>query len=306
MKYYLLFDVGGTMVKCNVFDEGGVPYLGESMAFLANSSTEKEDILNGFILMIESLVNSVNEAQKIIAGIGFAFPGPFDYENGVCLVRKLSKYEALYGSNLKTEIKRRLKNSSVYSFFVPDYTIIFENDAVLFALGEAKFGHGRGHQRVACFTLGTGCGSTFIKDGKIVKGEEGIPVKGMIYDQSFEEGIIDDYISARGLRRIADKYLLEYYSGKELFEMALNGDRDVQKVFYEFGENSGRALGKFIYDFQADIVIFGGQISKSYDFFKEGLAKGLSQSIEVKISKDTPVSTMYGLYVFLNERDRSK
>jgi glucokinase len=33
--------------------------------------------------------------------IGISMPGPFDYENGICLIKGQNKYEALYGLYIK-------------------------------------------------------------------------------------------------------------------------------------------------------------------------------------------------------------
>ena len=38
----------------------------------------------------------VNEVKAI----GIAIPGPFDYVNGICLIKGVAKYENLYGFNI--------------------------------------------------------------------------------------------------------------------------------------------------------------------------------------------------------------
>ena len=41
-----------------------------------------------------------------IGGIGIAIPGPFDYGNGISLIKDLEKYESLYGTNIKETLER--------------------------------------------------------------------------------------------------------------------------------------------------------------------------------------------------------
>ena len=75
----------------------------------------------------------------------------------------------------------------------PKITIHFFNDALSFAFGEYysdKPSNGRG----AYITLGTGCGSTFIEKGKVVRGKYNIPDSGMIYKEPIEKHIKDELL----------------------------------------------------------------------------------------------------------------
>ena len=298
MKYYLTLDVGGTEIKCNIINEKSEFYFSKVLSFPAQSKGEKDEIIAHIVTIILTLVNQIDDFQKEIVGIGFAFPGPFDYENGVCLIQGLDKYESLYGVNLKNEIENALRNSVEKDFFSREVPIVFENDGKLFALGEATFGEGKGLNRLACFTLGTGCGSTFVENKVAVKGVRGIPEHGMIYDYPFRDSNIDDYLSVRGLRKITLDYFEEELSGKQLYEKALNDETNAKLVFEFFGKNIEDALSDILEKFDPDVIIFGGQISQSYPFFKKGFQDKIDIS-RIRISKDTSRSTMYGIYSLL-------
>ena len=56
----------------------------------------------------------------------------------------------------------------------------FLNDADAFGLGEWWTGRQRGARRIVAATLGTGFGSAFLADGRVVHGP-GIPPGGEIY-----------------------------------------------------------------------------------------------------------------------------
>src|SRR5690606_9885973 len=128
---------------------------------------------------------------KDLAGIGIAMPGPFDYVNGISLIKGLGKYEALYGMNIKGELKARM-------MLPQDVPVIFANDAVCFARGEYSYGSALGYRRVVALTLGTGLGAAFLEDGRRVdKGPE-VPDGGVLYNIPYGNGIAEDCFSTRG------------------------------------------------------------------------------------------------------------
>ena len=135
---FVCLDVGGTQIKAASIDKDG--HLSEPIQYFpARSGENAETILDHFI----RIIRQVSEPDAIPA-LRLAFPGPFDYERGICLMRGLGKYDALYGLDFGGELGRRLE--------IPRDTIRFANDAAAFALGELHFGAGKGAQR-AMFVL---------------------------------------------------------------------------------------------------------------------------------------------------------
>lgn len=105
-----------------------------------------------------------------LKGIGFAMPGPFDYVNGICLMRGVSKYENLYGINVGDELCKFLALKSRQD-------VRFINDVSAFAIGEAKAGKAAGAARSMVITIGTGIGSAFIRNGIPVVSGSSVPEK---------------------------------------------------------------------------------------------------------------------------------
>ena len=66
-------------------------------------------------------------------GIGIAIPGPFDYTRGIAAIHGVRKFDALFGLDLKEEIKR-----------VCSLPVVFLNDASAYALGEYYGGAAQG------------------------------------------------------------------------------------------------------------------------------------------------------------------
>lgn len=111
-----------------------------------------------------------------IDGIGMAFPGPFDYERGISLMQGLDKYDSIYGISIEEEMKKRTD-------FLQDTIFCFLHDVEAFALGESWFGEGREAGRLLCLCIGTGTGSAFIENKKVIKEKtEGVPDHGWIYN----------------------------------------------------------------------------------------------------------------------------
>lgn len=65
--------------------------------------------------------------------VGFAFPGPFDYEHGVSLIRGVNKFERIYGLDISESLFPLLRRSGAEEFR-------YVNDASAFALGECLGG----------------------------------------------------------------------------------------------------------------------------------------------------------------------
>ena len=81
---YLCLDVGGTEIKAAPVDAGGA-LLQPLRHFPARSHQSAPTLLDHFA----SVLQEISPGQAI-SGIRLAFPGPFDYEAGICLLQGLS------------------------------------------------------------------------------------------------------------------------------------------------------------------------------------------------------------------------
>jgi glucokinase len=133
------------------------------MIYPAKSKEAKDVILGHFVDMIKQQTNRIMDRHFRIEGIGFAFPGPFDYERGISYIQGVDKFESLYGVNLREELTSRIRDASFFKHKrTPDFHIVFENDANLFALGEYAAGKAGRYRKSICITIGTGTGSAFL------------------------------------------------------------------------------------------------------------------------------------------------
>jgi glucokinase len=255
-------DVGGTSAKAALVDGSG-ELVTEPRVFPIRSGEDSETILTGFEAVLRALWTEAGD--RPIAGVGVGMCGPLDYAQGICLIKGLSKYEAIYGVNLKVEFRRRMGLAA-------DFPIRFVNDAAAFALGVSLYGPGRGLHRVMALTLGTGCGSAFVVDGEVQT--TGAPGGGEIYHLPYRGGMIDDWISRRGILRLR----AEEFPGapgedvKDLADTARAGNPDARALFARFGEYLAEALGPVAEQFRPDAVIIGGRIAASLELFEAPFA----------------------------------
>lgn len=280
--YFIALDIGGSSIKSAIVDNNGNVItnlcLRDSLA-----KESKEAILKNFIEIIKIHILKVENLNGNLKGVGMAFPGPFDYENGISLMKGIDKYESLYEINLRKEFKKNF----------PKLDFKFKNDAHLYALGECNFKTAKNFNNVLCLCIGTGIGSAFIRDKNLLYGGGGIPKEGWIYNTVFKESIADDYISTRGLLKLSKDFGLNVSNGKELYDLAYNNNLKALEVFRCFGKNLKELIEIYIKKCNIEAVVIGGNISNAYDFFKEDLEKMCKYNdIKVLISKSSTESTL--------------
>ncbi len=253
-------DIGGSHITCQLFNLTSNRFLRHSGSRLdINSNASKDEILDNWISAIS--MASKNHNLDSLSGIGFAMPGPFDYRKGIAFFKYVNKFDHLYGVNIRKEIQSRLN--------LPDnFPVRFLNDASCFAIGEALVGKAKKYKKIIAVTLGSGFGTTFIENGFPVAGINGIPEDGFLYHIPFKNSTADNYFSTR--------WFLEMYyqkTGKRIQEVKdlmtmENSQYHIFALFRDFGSNLGLFLAPWIQKFNAECIILGGNISRSYRFFK--------------------------------------
>lgn len=290
IKYFVAIDVGGTFIKSAVIDSAGNILSKGILIDKSCAKKSKDEIIANLINIIEKQINSFKD--KIFSAIAIAFPGPFDYKNGISYIQGINKYESIYGLNIKNllldYLKKNIKNIST------DFQINFENDGTMFGLGEYSKSL-KVYKKIFTLCIGTGAGSAYIEDGKVIKEKIGNMKNGWIYNIPYKDSIIDDYISSRGILKIANRKGIRGFELEEISQLALGGDERAKEVWYEFGEILKEVLILVTKDFQPNKIVIGGQISKSYMLFIESCESYFSKKqIPIEISKDTSVSIIKG------------
>lgn len=263
-------DVGGSHITCQLFNlTTNQPVEQSACRVAVNSKGTKNEILDEWVSAIRKAVRNYN--IESLSGIGFAMPGPFDYQNGIAWFTGVQKFETLHAVNIREEIQNRLNVST-------EFPLRFLNDASCFAIGEAWLGKASIFKKIIAITMGTGFGTTFINNRLPVAGKDGIPEDGFLYHIPFKESIADDYFSTRWFLKEYKKKTGNKLQGvKELADLSFH-DPVATGLFKNFGRNLGEFLAPWIRAFNADCLVLGGNISKSFPLFKTEMATQLSNS----------------------------
>lgn len=268
MKYLLGLDIGGTHIAGALVNASDGEMSDESYhKHTFHTSARREDILEEWIYSIECILKNSKIAD--LEGIGIAMPGPFDYVNGISLMKGLEKYDALYGMNIKDALKTALG-------LPENFPVCFRNDAVCFALGEAWKGAASAYQNVVAITLGTGLGAAFLENNKPIQHGENIPEGGTLYQIPYKGTKAEDYFSSRGILKRYEFYAGEKVDGvKAIYDRAMRKESVAIKTFSDFGNELAAFLEPWLFKFDADCLVMGGGISMASCFFIDDMKKRL-------------------------------
>ena len=275
MKKLLLLDVGGTFIKCS--DGREIP---------VESDGSREEIASAFreaagVFCAEATEKSV---RNITAGMGtgpienctsaeygiaVAIPGPFDYTDGIFLMKH--KFASVYGESFRSVAG------------VPDCVQLrFAHDVNVMLEGEMHSGKGRGWSRGALVSLGTGLGFALSIDGKILKKPTGSPLVS-IFSLPYRDGILEDYASKRAFMRIYSSLGgVGAKSVKEIAELAGKGDIKALVTFRKVGETVASAIAPILDEYGVECLLFGGQISRSFFLMEQSVREKLSAITSLK------------------------
>ena len=267
----LVYDVGGSHISAAVCRREGY-----RLGTVVRANLPEEQTSKAFIDVLHSLGVNASEGATGVEGAEFAMPGPFDYEKGISWMEHKMPY--LYGVNVSEALAAR--------FGWKPEQVRFLNDAAAYLLGEVGAGAARGVRRVVCFTLGTGLGSGFAVDGKVVTEGKGVPPGGEIWNAPYEGGIAEDYISTRAIKKAYAERKGQEREVASIAHYAIGGDPDAVAVFQGFGTTLGKLIKRLLSDFAPDVVVLGGGISRSAPLFMDAVKAELAGTqIEVRIAE---------------------
>ena len=271
----LAYDVGGSHARAGIVEDDSLSLRCANSAPIDSDGTAI-DILNELFALGERTIAQAVGTNATIEGIAIAMPGPFDYENGISLIRH--KFASLFGMNMRRAFADR--------FGIQEDKIVYLNDAQAFLLGEIAAGAAKGFDRSVGVTLGTGVGSAFSVGSYIVESGDGVPDGGEIYALPWDGQTVEETISTRGIQR---RYLELTGADKSVRDICLTAHKDhnAAQVMNEFGCNLGRVLFHVGMPFRPDVIVLGGAISRSADLFLPAAigALGSAWDCELRVSR---------------------
>ena len=156
MKYTIAIDLGGTIIKIGLLNNG---QLIDRLENRAQSATGLVNQLPDLELSINQLLTTNDILKDDVMGIGFSFAGLVDSSNNRILSTN-QKYDDAPGIDLVGWAKANW-----------DWPLFAENDARMALLGEWQCGAGVNCSDLVMVTLGTGIGTGVLIGGKLLKGK---------------------------------------------------------------------------------------------------------------------------------------
>ena len=276
-------DVGGTNVKIALVDGDGKIIYSNSVPTYAQMGYEYT--VNNIKQAIKDLMKETNTEAKDIQGIGFDFPGQVDCKTGVV---KLAP-------NIPGWVNVPIAQMIEDEFHIPTR---IDNDVRCAALGELKFGAGRGCENFVCITVGTGIGSGLVINGKVVRGAANAAgelghIKLQMEDGPLcgcgDSGCLEAFASGPSIVAMAQEYLKGGKSAKfrELAgdgeitpyivaKAAEAGDPVAKRIFEKMGYYIGMGLTSVINLLNPEKIIIGGGVAECGDLLSDPIRRTIN------------------------------
>ena len=273
----VLLDVGGTFVKSSLGIAGKGAVEGTFMSTPISSNGTAEEITEAFRTAVSGQIKRAAEEGYSVEAVCAALPGPFDYKKGIFLMKH--KFAAVYGVSFREILG---------DVIAPETRLAFVHDVNGALLGALTVDASLREGNVAMVTLGTGLGFTYSIDGNVQESETGSPAKGL-WNAPYMGGILEEYVSRRGILRLYAEQGGKLAEGEDVKEVSLrarNGEEAALAAFRLAGSHLATGASQLIADLGIRQIIFGGQISRSFDLMEGSLREGLPENVEVKASSD--------------------
>lgn len=240
-------DLGGTNLRLGLVENGNIVDLTVCPSIPKECSYD------------ESVGYLVDAVCKVfvpeIKGIGIGIPSVVDSRSGIVYdVMNIPQWK-------EVPLKEILSNA------FKGVEVSVNNDSNCFALGEARFGKGRGVSTMVGITLGTGVGSGIVIDGKLYSGHN--TGAGEIGCLPYLDKTLEDYCASKFFR---DNYGM---SPKETADLARQGHRDMQTAWNHFGKHIAMLIEAAMYAYDPEMIIFGGGLAASHDLYEASMNEEL-------------------------------
>lgn len=275
-RYAIGADIGGSHICSAAVDLAEGTICGEAVTTPVDSHAGAVEILDAWAANIRQAA-ALSPAGRVTQ-VGFAFPGPFDYVRGLSLISGVRKFDRIYGLDIAESMQARLPGDCAFRFV---------NDASAFALGECLGGAARDADRVVALTLGTGVGSGFVENRRLVESGEEVPANGWVYCLPFGEGIVDDAFSTRWVCSRYEQLTGRKIAGAREAAERHASDAAAQQLFDEYGERLAAFAGPVLQRFRARTLVLGGNIARACPLFGPAMQLRFEQdglAVEIRIS----------------------
>ncbi|MEY4756296.1 MAG: hypothetical protein RJA34_1194 [Pseudomonadota bacterium] len=266
-------DLGGTQVRAALVDASG--------RLLARAA-EKTDKTGGPQAVVQQILKLIAQVSAgadmaVIPAIGISAPGPLDSLAGVIL--DIPTLPGWINVPIRDWVSQALGKP-----------VSLTNDGVAAAIGEWKFGAGRGYSDFVYVTVSTGIGGGVISDGRVLHGRRQlaghIGHMTILPDGEFctcgNQGCWEAQASGTALGKYAREQakrspasLLSRWGdavgAKEVFEAALAGDQLSIDIVARQARLLGIGIVNLLHLYSPESVVVGGGVSHGFEQLELGM-----------------------------------
>ena len=262
-------DLGGTKIGTALVDSAGTIIAHDYQETHATEGQKAviERMLDGARrVMAQARVN-----QSQVTAVGVVAPGPLDIEAGVVVAPpNLPGWD-------RVPLKQLIEDALGITTFL-------ENDANAAALGEYRFGAGRGTEHMIYVTVSTGVGGGLILDGRLYHGANGMAGEiGHITIMPYgprcgcgNRGCLEALASGTAIARQARERVArgvptliadltggdpERITAKLIAEAASRGDVEAREILAEAMNYLGIGMANLVNLFNPELIVIGGGLT---------------------------------------------
>ncbi|MGA2765005.1 MAG: ROK family protein [Spirochaetia bacterium] len=292
MKYAIGIDVGGTKINAGIVDRSG-KVLRRFMT-RAHSEKDPESVIETILDAYGSLRSEGGIAEEDLAGTCIGFAGTVNGHTGTVLVS--SNLPAWDHFPLRDHIQRSIGGP-----------VLFDNDTNLCALGEHRFGAGRGSSNMCYVTLSTGFGLGIILENRLYLGNTGtageighaVVVAGGCPCTCGKKGCLMAYTSAVGLSRMAyeaidagkETLLRRWlpadgsrFRGEDIAEAARQGDAVAVSILSTAGSYFGIGLSWIVQIINPELIVVGGGLTRAGPILMDAASAALKENVQPQLA----------------------
>lgn len=268
-RYVIGVDLGGTQIRAALCDDAGLVL--RRVSTLTRASEGPQQVINRIDDCVRQVAEGVDRAKLV--GIGLGAPGTVNPWTGV--VSHVTNIPGLVNWPAKEHLSRLLWSSAYVG-----------NDAKVAALGEHRFGAGRGTDSMVYLTISTGIGGGVIERGRLVLGARGWATElGHIVVEPEGprcgcggHGCLEALAAGPAIARQAREAIeagatsvlvdvvagrLERLSAKDVVTAARSGDAVALQVIQRAAYYLGIGLVSIVTTFDPEKVVIGGGVSNA-------------------------------------------
>ncbi|MES0372515.1 MAG: ROK family protein [Mariprofundaceae bacterium] len=273
MSMILAADIGGTNIRAAVVTpQGDIADEMRTQIDLGNRNIEENELID----RLSHFFDEILQNDSSIKAIGAGFPGFFLADTGVLVASP--NLPKLHNVELAKKLSDRLK--------IP---VQIQNDALCAAIGEHRFGAGKGSTNLLHITLGTGIGGGLILNNTPYTGESGMAMEfghlSVNHDDSARtcgcggKGCVEAYASATA---ISARYLEAsgiQTSAKDIFKRASKGDNQAVEIIETAGRYLGIAIAQSIKLLDIHTVTISGGLTGAWPLLHPAIIESLDTNL---------------------------